>query len=223
MVLCVSTQAQILAPILTEPPTAAAGPITPTNTGNGLCIGANGGTTISLGTTTATGNFIVVAVSHQGAPPTAGPDNFGNTYTAIAATGGVTPPEGLLFYSANAIGGVGHTVPFTGTFAGACAMVLTGLTATPFDKQAHITDHLATTVQGGSVALAGTPSLVVTMLNGGVPTGIDSSFINSGTLALGGGNNYAVALYYKISSITENPTITLSPSASTCAQNAVFK
>lgn len=202
---------------------SAASGITATNTGNGLCAGGAAGGTISLGNTAATGNFIVVTVAYQGTTPTVGADSFGNTYTGVTATGGVTPPVGKMFYSANANGGSSHTVPFTATFGGACAIVFTGLTATPFDKEVHLADQIGTSAQPGSVALAGTPSLVITTINGGVPTGIDSSFINSGIIVLTGGSNYANAVYYKITSTTENPIVTLSTSANWSGQNAVFK
>lgn len=228
VILRAQSQQQLL---LASTVTAAAG-ITATNTGSGLCAGGVSGSTISLGTTAATGNFIIVVISQQGAAGV-GTDSKGNTYTAITATGGTTPPEGQMFYSANAVGGSSHTVPFTGTFGGACAIVFTGLTSTPFNTggtacgggpcEAHSADHIGNTFQPGSVALASTPSLVVTMINGTAPTSIDSSFILSGNIVFGSGVNYPVSAYYKITSTTENPTVTLASSQNTTGQNAVFK
>ncbi len=220
VVLCAQPQQQML--IANVVPAAGGGSITATNTGNGLCAGANGGTTFSLGTTAATGNFVVVAMSSQGGGQSVS-DNKGNTYTAMTVTGGVTPPEGFMFYAANAAGGSSHSITTGGAFVGACAAVFTGLTSSPFDKEAHTADHVGTTFQAGSVALASTPSLVVTMINGTPPTSIDSSFITSGILAFSGGVNYPVALYYKITSTTENPTVSLGSSQNTTGQNAVFK
>lgn len=149
-------------------------------------------TTATFGSTTTTGNLIVVAIAefggttfNTGTPVT---DNKGNTYAFCDETiGGGSGAGAAIFRCENATGGASHqitvNVPGTGLALSFAILEISGAaTSGAFDKSANAsasTNNSATSGSTGTLAMADEIAVVVLGLDAGVNGTIteDASFV----------------------------------------------
>jgi hypothetical protein len=186
-------------------------------------------TTSAIDTTGADLIVLVRSVYDNGTPSTP-TDNKSNTWTALTrrqATGD-TAYDVRIWYSVNPTVGSGHT--FTQGSSGAIypslhVMAFSGSHASPFDQESGQGTGSVTSVQAGSLTPSEGNCLVISGMvsNGGLP-GIDGTYTESATAAIGGTSvSGGIAYDIQTTATATNPTWSWSGSHPSAAVLAVFK
>jgi hypothetical protein len=210
-----------------EPPPPGADIALIANAAAGSADGGATSTTAAIDTTGA--NFLVVAAIDDGSTTIS--DSKGNTWTLLSPNAN---GEVALWYCANANVGTGHT--FTVSNSGFSPIAVQAFAnvklSSPLDGSptGGVTSGIAT-VQPGSITPSEANCLLVTATTSGSSgannaTSINSSFTKTDAIGFTGGQNYAIAMGYKIQTTAgaENPTWTWNDTGfSRTAVMAAFK
>jgi hypothetical protein len=190
----------------------------------------------SIDTSAGTGNHCFVSVAETWytpagvAPPIT--DSFSNTYTELTPQVNTTGQQSLvLWYSANATCGVGHTFTFTTSalsYVSIEVQVFAGPLSSPLDQQNGTPNGSGTTINTGSVTPFTTGELVIAASSFDSAMGsiaINSSLAITDTSDFSGGANYGSSAAYIIqtSIVTVNPRWTFGNSQNSIAVIATFK
>jgi hypothetical protein len=195
---------------------------------NAAAGSVDGGSTSVTGAIDTSGSsLLVVAALDDGS--TTITDSKGNTWTLLNY---IAANHVGLWYAANPVVGSGHT--FTVSTVGFSPIAVQAFSnvklASPLDGAGTGAANAGSaTIQPGSKTPSEDNCLLVTasMNFGGVDnsTSFDSGFTKTDALPFAGGQNYAIAMGYKVQNTAgpENPTITWNASAGVGAQMAAFK
>lgn len=171
-------------------------------------------------------NLIVIGIAVDGAAVPTIADSKSNVWTALTAS--TLTVKTILYYSLNPIVGTNHTFSNTGAsnFCTICVAAFSG--ASTFDQQNGATATGVTTIQTGSVTPSESSELVITHLGfnaAGLPTSIDSSFIETNDREFGASNNYGSTMAYLIQTAAAavNPTWTRTGTGAQATRIATFR
>jgi hypothetical protein len=193
----------------------------------GSAPGIDTATTSAVNTTGA--NLIVIQASNyavQAAPTIT--DNKSNTWTALTAQAG-SVVRGTLYYCLNPTVGSGHTftITSTGGYPSLSILAFSGVaTTSAFDVQNGSTASSSTTVAPGSITPSAANELVITGVGtqSAAVSSVGSGF-TIGSTANWSASQFGSSLAYLIqtTATAENPTWTMSGSATLSAEIASFK
>lgn len=186
--------------------------------------------TVTSGAIDTTGaDLIVIGIAVDGSATPTISDSKSNTWTPLTAS--TLTVKTILYYCSNPTVGSGHTFSNTGAFnfCSLCVSAFSGVkTSNPFDQENGATATGVTTVQTGSVTPTEDNELIVTHLGfnaAGLPTSIDSSFIETNDAEFGAANNYGSTMAYIVQTTagSVNPTWTRTGTGAQATRIATFK